>query len=76
MQSMGTVMPHSTPKALMAWDTSAPEATSRWGMSTALAEPIRLPSREVSPMGTADGENAAVQAGGAARRGRPAVWRR
>ena len=50
---MGTVMPHSTPKALMASDTSTPEATSRWGISTALAEPIRLPSRAVAPMGRA-----------------------
>ena len=52
-QSMGRVMPHSTPKALMASETSAPAWTSRWGMSTEVAEPIRLPSRLVSPIGTA-----------------------
>ena len=43
MTSMGIVMPHSTPNELMAWDTSEPEATRRWGMSTALAEPMIFP---------------------------------
>ena len=52
-QSMGMVMPHSTPNSSMARLTSAPAATSRWGMSTALAEPIRLPSRLVNPTGRA-----------------------
>ena len=60
-QSMGRVMPHSTPKALMASETSAPAWTSRWGMSTEVAEPIRLPSRLVSPMGDSDGGDAAVE---------------
>ena len=52
-QSMGMVMPHSTPNSSMARLTSAPAATSRWGMSTALAEPIRFPNRLVSPTGRA-----------------------
>ena len=51
--SMGRVMPHMTPKALMAEDTSAPARTSRWGMRTEVAAPIRLPSKAVQPMGRA-----------------------
>ena len=52
-QSMGMVMPHRMPKELMASWTSTPAATSRCGMSTAVAEPIRLPSRLVMPTGRA-----------------------
>ena len=51
--SMGRVMPHMMPKALMAALTSAPARTSCWGMSTEVAAPIRLPSRLVSPTGRA-----------------------
>ena len=49
--SRGMVMPHSTPKAEMAADGSIPPSTSLAGMSTALAEPSRVPSREVPATG-------------------------
>ena len=55
--SSGSVMPHSTPKEAMAAEASAPPATSRAGMSTALAEPNSVPSREVAPTGTAMANN-------------------
>ena len=50
--SMGRVMPHTTPNRDMAWDTSIPPATSRAGMSTELAEFIRLPATAVSDSST------------------------
>ena len=49
--SRGIVIPQSTPKAEMAAEGSAPPATSLAGMSTALAEPRMVPSREVAATG-------------------------
>ena len=51
--SMGRDMPNMTPKAETAWETSMPPSTSFWGMRTAQAEPIRLPSRAVQATGRA-----------------------
>ena len=51
--SMGSDIPNMTPKEETAWETSMPPATSFWGMRTAQAEPIRLPSRAVAATGRA-----------------------
>ena len=49
----GKVIPHMTPKADMAEETSLPVRTSRWGTNTAVQAPIRLLSRAVAPIGRA-----------------------
>ena len=69
-------MPHSTPKADMASDTSMPPATRRWGMSTELALAIRLPSRAVKPTGTAMAAMRPQATGGPSGAGRGPICRR
>ena len=51
--SMGMVMPHTTPNWETAAERSAPPSTSFWGMRAELAAASRLPSRALSPTGKA-----------------------